>query len=44
MYPEDKTKAESRKLKNQYANLIDLRQADGTKEVFWKFVNENHKA
>ena len=43
MCPADMTKAESRRLKNMYASLIDQGKADKTKEGFWKFVEENHK-
>lgn len=43
MCPVDMTKSESRKLKHEFAKLIDDTDVVGTKENFWKYVNANRK-
>lgn len=43
MCPADMTKEDSRKLKQEYAQLIQRGEAEKTKRGFWEFVNKKHK-
>jgi len=43
MCPADMIKAESRRLKAEYADLVRNGKAEKTKEGFWDYVNKNYQ-